>query len=336
MTALNIEPAARRMSSHRLPLVSLHGLRFGDRAERLRVAEDIAAASERYGFFYLSDHGIAWEVMASGFAAAQEFFELPLDRRMACRPREPKQNRGYQPMFDTVRPGGKPDLKESFDMGFPLPANDVDQLARVPFHSPNTWPDLAGFRDRVEALYFAMLNCGHQVLRGMALSLGADENFFVGRCVKPTTNMRMVHYPPQAVDVGEGIGASAHTDRGLITLLLNDDNGGLHVAFDDDEWIDAPPRDDAIIVNVGDLMTRWTNGRFRSAKHRVVNTSGRERYSIPQFHHPAFHTMVDPADLPRSDLNVPLAFEPVGAGDFVANGFSRDRKSWSTNDTLQT
>jgi isopenicillin N synthase-like dioxygenase len=332
MNARNIEPAAAlRMSSHQLPLVSLHGLRFGNEAERLRVAENIAAASERYGFFYLSDHGIDQEVMASGFAAARGFFELPLDQRLACRPLEPKQNRGYQPMFDTTRPGGKADLKESFDMGFPLPANDVDQLARVPFHSPNTWPDLTGFRDRVEALYFAMLNCGHQVLRGMALSLGADQNFFVGRCVKPTTNMRMVHYPPQAMEIEEGIGASAHTDCGLITLLLNDDNGGLHVAFDD-EWIDAPPRDDAIIVNVGDLMTRWTNGRFRSAKHRVVNTSGRERYSIPQFHHPTFHVMVDPADLLNRQPDMPLNFEPVVAGDFVANGFSRDRKSWAAAD----
>jgi isopenicillin N synthase-like dioxygenase len=313
-------------TADRLPQVDLHPFLFGDRPARLAVARQVAEACRHYGFFYLHGHGVPAPLRTGGFDAAQRFFSLPLEDRMACRPVSARQNRGYQPMFDTVHAGSKPDLKESFDMGYPLPADDADLVAGVPFHSINTWPTLPGFRHQVEALYHGMLDCGRQVLRAMALGLDADENFFVGRCRKPTTNMRLVHYPPQDPQPDAGIGASAHTDRGIVTLLLNDRNGGLHVQGEGGDWIDAPPEDEAIIVNVGDLMTRWTNGRFRSAVHRVVNATGRERYSIPQFHHPNYHTVVDPRELPDGGE---ARFEPVVAGDFVANGFRRDRKSWA-------
>ena len=325
-TAIDTAAVSTAMSTRRLPVVDLQPFLFGDAAARHAVARDIAIACEAYGFFYLRGHGIPADTIAGGFESARRFFELPLEQRMACRVTRPRQNRGYQPMFDTALAGGKSDLKHSFDMGFPLPEDDADIEAGLPFHAPNAWPQLPGFRAHVEGLYFAMLHCGHQILRAMALSLDADENFFVGRCRKPTTNMRLVHYPPQSTDPDAGLGARAHTDKGIVTLLLNDDVGGLHVMSDDGQWIDAPPDPEAIIVNVGDLMTRWTNGRFRSAMHRVVNATGRQRYSIPQFHHTTFHAVVDPLDLVRGE---PANFEPVVAGEFVANGFRRDRKSWA-------
>lgn len=315
------------MSTLTLPAIDLHGFRFGARAERERIAGQIAEASALYGFFYLTRHGVPEEAITAGFRAAEEFFSQPLDARLACRPRQRNQNRGYQPMFDTRREGLEPDVKESFDMGFPLPPDDADIVAGLPFHSTNTWPDLPGFRVRTECLYFSMLEAGRVVLRAMALSLGADENFFVSRCVKPYTNMRYFHYPPQP-PAGQptGIGASAHTDKGIITLLLNDGNGGLHVQSADGSWIDAPPLEGALIVNIGQLMTRWTNGRFRSAVHRVVNGSGRERYSIPQFHHPDFRAVIDSRELPDAGE---ARYEPVVAGEHVAASFKSERASWT-------
>ena len=323
-----MEPQAlpTAMSAQRLPVVDLHPFLFGDAAERRAVAQQIASACETYGFFYLRRHGVPSDTIAGGFAAARQIFERPLEERLACRVTRPRQNRGYQPMFDTAADGGQSDFKESFDMGYPLPADDADMAAGLPFHAPNAWPALPDFRAQVEGLYFALLHCGRQVLRAMALGLGADENFFVGRCEKPTTNLRLIHYPPQAADPEAGIGARAHADKGLITLLLNDSVGGLHVLSNERQWIVAPPDPQALIVNVGDLMTRWTNGRFRSALHRVVNATGQERFSIPQFHHPSFHTVVDPLALTP---DAQPAFEPVVAGEFVAKGFSRDRKSWA-------
>jgi isopenicillin N synthase-like dioxygenase len=312
------------MSPLKLPTVDFHAFRFGDAGARQRAAREVAQASTTFGFFYLVNHGVPGETIAGGFAAAQEFFSQPLPVRMACKSGQRNQNRGYQPMFDTKRGQNDPDVKESFDMGFPLPADDPDLLAGLPFHSTNSWPELAGFRARTESLYYSMLESGRGVLRAMALALGADENFFVGRCVKPSTNMRLFHYPPQGQNTG--IGASAHTDKGIITLLLNDRNGGLHVQAADGQWIDAPPREGALIVNIGQLMTRWTNGRFRSAVHRVINLTGGERYSIPQFHHPEFRALVDPRELP--DAGEPK-YEPVVAGEFVAESFKSERASWT-------
>lgn len=313
------------MSPETIPAIDFARYRYGTRDERAAVARQIHDACCNYGFFYLDQHGIPGELIANAFAAAREFFALPVEQRLACKASTGRQNRGYQPMFDTQREGEAPDVKESFDMGYPLDEDALAQLAEIPFYSRNAWPQEPGFRWRVENLYFAMLQCGQQVLRAMAESLQLDTNFFVARCQQPFTNMRLVHYPPQPPVQEEGIGARAHTDKGLITLLLNDANGGLHVQSASGGWIDAPPRPGALIINVGDLLTRWTSGRFRSAVHRVVNVSGNERFSIPQFHHLNYFAKVDPADIPGGGAT---AYEPIQAGEFVAQGFRRDRKSW--------
>ncbi len=316
---------APTMSAETIPAIDFSLYLYGTREERAAAARQIHLACRRYGFFYLDRHGIPDEVVAGAFDAAREFFALPLQERQACKARTGRQNRGYQAMFDTQREGEAPDVKESFDMGFPLTEAELAPLAHLPFYSHNAWPADPGFRWRVENLYFAMLHCGHHVLRAMAESLELDTNFFVTRCRQPFTNMRLVHYPPQPQREDLGIGARAHTDKGLITLLLNDANGGLHVQAPDGSWIDAPPRPGALIINVGDLLTRWTNGRFRSAVHRVVNLSGNERFSIPQFHHLNYFAEVDPADIPGGGASV---FPKITAGEFVGEGFRRDRKSW--------
>lgn len=312
-----------------VPTIAFGRFHDGTAAEREAIAARIIAAGETYGFFYLSDNGVPRTQIDAAFDAARAFFALPLADRMACRAGEKRQNRGYQPMFDTQqRAEATPDGKESFDMGFPFPADDPGVMAGLPFHGRNTWPELPGFRDTIEGLYNRLLTTGHDVLRAMALGLGADPELFARQCQRPSTNMRLVHYPPQDQIAGRtDKGAGAHTDRGLITLLLNDNEAGLEVQSLDGAWIAVPPQQDALIVNVGQLMTRWTNGRLRSAVHRVINASGRERYSIPQFHHPDYHTVVDPRDLPLTDEP---AFDAVVAGDFVAKGFGADRASWKT------
>lgn len=318
---------AERMSSDSIPRIDFSAYLFGAREERAAVSRGIHQACSRYGFFYLEGHGVPAELIDNAFDAAREFFALPLEQRTRCKASTGRQNRGYQPMFDTQREGEAPDVKESFDMGFPLGADELASLSHLPFYSHNAWPRDPGFRHRVENLYYALLHCGHQVLRAMAESLDVDSNFFVSRCRQPFTNMRLVHYPPQPPSADQGIGARPHTDKGLITLLLNDANGGLHVQSTGGEWIDAPPRPGALIINVGDLLTRWTNGRFRSAVHRVVNVSGNERYSIPQFHHLNYFAEVDPANIPGAgEIRYPV----IRAGDFVGEGFRRDRKSWRT------
>jgi len=169
-------------SIRRLPVIDFTGYRFGDAARRAQIAREIDEASRGCGFYYLVNHGVPVETITAAFDAARDFFGLPVEDRLACVARARNQNRGYQPLLDTQHPGTDPDVKESFDMGFPLPADDADILAGLPFHAPNAWPAIPGFRVTTEHLYFSMLECGRDVLRAMAESLGADRNFFVARC----------------------------------------------------------------------------------------------------------------------------------------------------------
>jgi isopenicillin N synthase-like dioxygenase len=154
-------------------------------------------------------------------------------------------------------------------------------------------------------------------LRAVALSLDIDEAFFASRYTKRMQRTQMVYYPPQpALASADQFGVAPHTDYGCITLLWQDDVSGLQVKeLGGERWIDAPPIPDTLVVNVGDLLARWSNDRFRSTQHRVVNRSGRERYSIATFYDPSYGAIVDPCELGLGGA-APL-YAPVAAGDYI-------------------
>jgi isopenicillin N synthase-like dioxygenase len=258
-----------------VPTIAFGRFRDGDAATRHAIAAQIIAAAETYGFFYLSDNGVPRAQIDAAFDAARAFFALPLADRMACRAGEKRQNRGYQPMFDTQqRAEATPDGKESFDMGFPFPADDPGVMAGLPFHGRNTWPDMPGFRDTIEGLYTRLLTTGHDVLRAMALGLGADPELFAGQCQRPSTNMRLVHYPPQDQIAGRtDKGAGAHTDRGLITLLLNDNEAGLEVQSRGrhvDRRAAQGRCPDRQRRPIDDALDQWEAAVSRASRHQCV------------------------------------------------------------------
>ena len=270
-----------------LPLIDIAGLRSEALADRMAVADQLRQACERRGFFYIRNHGIAPALIAETFAASQAFFDQPMADKLAVDKRLSPCNRGYEPLrAQTLERGAPPDLKESFYSGAEVAADDPQVLAGRFNTGPNQWPaQLPAFRPTMERYYAAAHALGATLVRGLALSLQLPETHFDDYLRDASATLRLLHYPPQPGNPAPGEkGCGEHTDFGGVTLLLQDDAGGLQV-WDAQQrtWIDAPPVPGAFVVNIGDLFARWTNDRYVSTLHRVINRSGRERYSIPFF-----------------------------------------------------
>ncbi|MEM7022540.1 MAG: 2-oxoglutarate and iron-dependent oxygenase domain-containing protein [Pseudomonadota bacterium] len=285
---------AKAVDFDSIPVIDIGPLRKSDSAGKQAVADLLREAAIDVGFFYVRDHGVPSAVIERAQGAAADFFALPdaekanvaVDRR----------HRGWLGSGGAkMHDGARPDLKESFNWAFELTDDDPDVSPDKPLLGPNNWPaTLPELRVALSAYYDAMLGCGRDLLRGFATALELSESFFVEKYRKPLARGSIIHYPPQPPDLGvEQFGVGPHTDYGCITLLWQDNNGGLQVRNRAGEWIAAPPIPGTFVINIGDLMARWTNDLFASTPHRVVNNTGRERYSMPVFFDPDFDTVID-------------------------------------------
>jgi len=305
------------MSASPIPVVDLAGVRARDPAGLELAADAIRAACTTSGFFYVSNHGVPTHVLETVTQAAREFFAHPLDvkRRVAVNQR----HRGFNAMGDaTMYQATKPDYKEFFTIGLELAEDDPCVVAGEALRGPNNWPDfMPSLRPALYDYYESIGECGADLLRAVALSLGVEADFFASRYTKRMQRTQMVYYPPQQPESDpDQFGVAPHTDYGCITLLWQDDVGGLQVKeISADRWIDAPPIPATLVVNVGDLLARWSNDRFRSTLHRVINRSGRERYSIATFYDPTYGASVDPRDLGAAQGDV--RYPPIAAGDYI-------------------
>jgi isopenicillin N synthase-like dioxygenase len=312
--------------SDAVPVIDVAGLASPDPARRQRVAAEIGRASTEVGFYYVTGHGVAPEVVESAVAASRRFFALPMEQRM--RVYSGRSNRGYTPLFDSHHPDQKPDATEGFELGYESQDGTAPTIDS-PVFAPNRWPDMAEFRDPVVAYYRAVLALGVRLLRAYALHFGLPERHFDALFTMPVADMRLAHYPDSAaVRAVSDFGTGAHTDHGILTLLWQDNCGGLEVCLGDETWLPVPPVPDSLVVNIGELMTRWSNGRLRSTLHRVINRAGRSRFSIPLFLHPNVGTLVDPRSWPGvSDASA--RFDPVISNEYLASRFSQYRASWT-------
>lgn len=284
---MNVDVRNSSNAQKSLPIIDISSLRDGDLGARKRVAQQIRMACVDKGFFYIAGHGIAEPLIDNVLAQARQFFSLPDATKLALNKSQSIANRGYEPLGGQVlEEGTAPDLKESFFTGSDLPMTDPRVVARQFGRGPNIWPEsLPGFKPAVEAYYTAMTALGGTLYRALALSLDLDENFFEVFYREPMNMLRMIHYPPQPANPDPTQkGCGAHTDFGGLTILLQDSTGGLQVWDQEtDGWISAPPIPGTYVVNIGNLIAVWTNDLYRSTLHRVINTSGRERYSVPFF-----------------------------------------------------
>ena len=269
-----------------LPIIDIADLSSPLPARRAAVAARIGAACRKHGFFYVVGHGVAPDLTAAVLEQAAAFFALPLEEKRLVDKALSSANRGYEGVGgQTLEPGAKPDLKEGYYIGRDLGPDDPSVRAGRFNHGANAWPRRPGrFRPTMEAYYEVMLVLAERVMGGVALSLDLPGDYFTDFCRAPLALLRLLHYPPQAPRAVDRRGAGAHTDFGGLTLLLQDERGGLEVHDQaTGGWIAAPPVAGAYVVNLGDMIQRWTNGRYRSTLHRVTNRSGLERYSAPFF-----------------------------------------------------
>jgi isopenicillin N synthase-like dioxygenase len=302
----------------------------------LRTATATTELLETYGsvgFGYIVGHGIDPALTSAVFDAARRFHALPHDVKMLIELDD--RHRGFIPINtstdrrSSVATVTKPNQSESFMMMREDAIDSPAVRAGRFLAGTNQWPELIGFRDTVERYHVAMVGLSRAIVDRLAVGLGDEDRAMRDAFDPPTTWLRLLRYPPRAADATDDLfGSAPHCDFGCITLLAQDDIGGLQVLGRDGEWIDVAPMEHSLVMNVGDMLHRWSNGRLRSTPHRVINVSGRERYSVPFFYDPSISTVVAP--LPSGiDDDHPSQFEPIEFESFLRRelsaGYDRHR-----------
>lgn len=289
------------------------------------VAAAIHEAASGIGFFYIANHGIDRETTDEAFAAARLFFDMPegIKRTVAVG----TDQRGWMAPGMSMLPGARAaDRKEVFFWGREIAADDPDM--GKPMVAPNRWPEdtVPCLREGIAPYYGAVCDVGARVMAAVAVSLGGSPEDFAPFYARPLARGQAVYYPPRTPeDEAEGrFGVAPHTDFGVLTLLLQDDSGGLQVRRPNGEWIDAPPMPGTLVCNIGDLLQRWSNDRFVSTVHRVINRTTGARYSIPVFYDPRTDAVIDPHLFLREGETA--RHSPITPGEHIAG---RNRESFS-------
>ena len=305
------------MTFSQLPVIDLSGLRSPHLSDRKAVAAEIRSASHQVGFFYITNHGIPADIIAAMFAQTKRFFDQSLAAKKAVSITQSSISRGYEAIGQQAL-DQTPDLKEGYYIGVDRGPDDPLVQAGTPNHGANQWATLLpGWREHFEAYFAMMQTLSAQLMGGLALSLALNEHYFDALIDNPMPVLRLLHYPPHPVDAMIAqLGCGAHTDWGCLTILLQDQVGGLEVCNADGVWIQAEPIPGTFVINLGDMMARWTNDYYQSTPHRVLNRSGQERYSIPFFFDPNYHALVD--CLPSCcSAETPPKYAPTTAGEHI-------------------
>ncbi|HBQ93022.1 MAG TPA: flavonol synthase [Erythrobacter sp.] len=284
------------------------------------IADELGRSFQQYGFAVIRDHGIPQELIGRAEGLSKQFFALPDEVKRVYHIPGGGGARGYTPFgTEKAKDAKVHDLKEFWHVGRELP--EGHPLAE--FMADNVWPaEVAGFRETFSELYAAFEEAGGRVLEGIALHLGLDREFFAPTIEDGNSVMRLLRYPPLEGEEAEGaIRAAAHGDINTITLLLGAEEAGLELLTAQGDWKAVAPPEGALVVNVGDMLDRLTNGKLRSTTHRVVNPRGdaayRARYSMPFFLHfrPDYVIETLPSCIDADSGTAPP--EPISSHDYL-------------------
>lgn len=324
------------MSAFRsIPVIDVTTLLQGDDEGALDTAATIRKAAVETGFFYVSGHNISSTLMNATYMASKYFFSLSEERKREIAVAPGSAHRGYVPVAQTKQPGvAHADMKESFNFAFPFTPEHPAMASGHTLIGINQWPrGEAVWRQIVEAYYAEIFRLGQAILGGFALALDLPRDFFRTMYLHPLVRARLLHYPPQQAASVDQFGAAEHTDYGTITILWQDSVGGLQVKNRSGDWIDAPPLDQTFVINIGDMLALWSNDLFVSTPHRVINTSGSERYSIAVFYDPDYDVTVECLPNCSSPAN-PARYAPLVAGEYIiarydgTYAYRQPTKSW--------
>ena len=330
---MSLHATAEPIESREVPVIDVAPLRDG--TDPAGVGAELARAATEVGFLYVRNHGVDDAVVERARRVGVEFFRLPEEDK-----REAGTNRfhhGYlKPGSTKMYDDAKLDLKESFNWGIELDGDRGDDAHDAsgagagtgaepanPLIGPNVWPAaMPELRASVYPYFEAASACAEDLLRGFALGAGLDAEHFVRLRDRPVSRGSLQYYPPQPDGAAQDqFGVAPHTDFGVLTVLCQDAVGGLQIQRRDGEWAAMPPIPGTFVVNIGDLLERWSNRRYRSTVHRVINSSGRERLSLVLAYDPNFQTLVDPRAF-CADGETPYD-EPITCGDYLLWRFGK-------------
>ncbi len=304
--------------SGQIPVVDITALRDG--SDPSGVAKALHEANTGLGFIYIKGHGISEALISQVREAGMAFFRSSSDVKNAVR--VSRNHRGWigqggAKMYDDA----KADLKESFVWGYEDESGVVSDDHEL--RGANKWPDTSPELENLCMRYFqAVHEVAEHLMRGFALGLGLQETFFLKTSDRPISRNSFVYYPPQPENAGDDqFGVGPHTDFGVLTVLCQDSVGGLEVENIHGEWKEAPPIGGTLIVNVGDLLARWTDAAYHSTCHRVINKSGRERLSLVLAYDPNPETLIDARELFGSDYVAKE--EAISCGDYLTWRFQK-------------
>jgi isopenicillin N synthase-like dioxygenase len=326
-------PVARKLAFTDVPVIDLAPAWAGGNEGRRAVAAELVEIGGRIGFMYVKNHGIAQDDIDAIFRTAADFHELPLAAKMECSITQNHHAQGY--LHGMTKGNGEnlsENLQEAFQFRRPLAADDPDLTSGKPLHGPIPWPSaMPDLKPRMMAYYEKLDVLGYALLKLFELGLGLSEDALKPYFAKDMNSLRILHYPPQADATGHHLGARAHTDTNAFTLLAQDVNGGLEVRDRDGEWVAIPPIPGTFVLNIGEVMKVWSDGILTSAAHRVINRSGKERYSIPFFMYPSYDALIqpllrnpDPTNVAPENLHTSMPRDrPFVYGEFKARNTAR-------------
>jgi isopenicillin N synthase-like dioxygenase len=311
---------AKRIPIESIPVIDIAPLVNDEPEAELRVSEQMSIAAHQVGFFYVRNHGIPQQLIDDALRVSRAFFQSPLKDRNAVRITEKK--RGFiEPYTGIMKLSKTRDFRETFLWGREFDPVTLHELKNVPLIGPNQWPAFLPEMKPVLNEYFeACVIVGRRILGAFAIAMEIEREYFSACFDKCIARGSTLYYPPQPESLGEDqFGIGTHTDWGVLTLLYQDDVGGLQVLSGDGEWVTAHPIPGTFVVNVGDCLEQWTNKRLLSNQHRVVNSSDRYRQAIAMFVDPDFDTPIIPV---VKDGETPQ-YEPTTCGERVMDSFRK-------------